>query len=64
MSEDAFNMSIRKFLKEVGVTSQRKIEEMVREGQIGGEKKLNVRMTLTAEGTSLNHVVDGEIELP
>ncbi|WP_376706172.1 DUF6494 family protein (plasmid) [Mesorhizobium sp. ISC25] len=65
MSEDAFNMSIRKFLKEVGVTSQRKIEETVREGQIGGEKKkLNVRMTLTAEGTGLNHVVDGEIELP
>ncbi|TIW59707.1 MAG: hypothetical protein E5V49_17165 [Mesorhizobium sp.] len=64
MSEDAFNMSIRKFLKEVGVTSQRKIEETVREGQIGGEKKLNVRVTLTAEGTSLNHVVDGEIELP
>ncbi|TGQ51545.1 hypothetical protein EN836_23525 [Mesorhizobium sp. M1C.F.Ca.ET.193.01.1.1] len=64
MSEDAFNMSIRKFLKEVGVTSQRKIEEMVREGQIGGKKKLNVRMTLTAEGTGLNHVVDGEIELP
>ncbi|TIS88478.1 DUF6494 family protein [Mesorhizobium sp.] len=64
MSEDAFNMSIRKFLKEVGVTSQRKIEETVRGGQIGGEKKLNVRMTLTAEGTGLNHVVDGEIELP
>ncbi|RWG80065.1 hypothetical protein EN836_30270 [Mesorhizobium sp. M1C.F.Ca.ET.193.01.1.1] len=64
MSEDAFNMSIRKFLKEVGVTSQRKIEEIAREGQIGGEKKLNVRMTLTAEGTGLNHVVDGEIELP
>ena len=66
MSEDAFNMSIRKFLKEVGVTSQRKIEETVREGQIGDEKKkkLNVRMTLTAEGTGLNHVVDGEIELP
>lgn len=57
-------MSIRKFLKEVGVTSQRKIEEIVREGQIGGEKKLNVRITLTAEGTGLNHVVDGEIELP
>lgn len=32
MSEDAFNMSIRKFLKEVGVTSQRKIEEAVRGG--------------------------------
>ena len=63
MSEDAFNMSIRKFLKEVGVTSQRKIEELVRGGQIGG-KKLKVRMTLTAEGTALNHVVDGKIELP
>ncbi|WDZ81492.1 DUF6494 family protein (plasmid) [Ensifer adhaerens] len=63
MSEDAFNMSIRKFLKEVGVTSQRKIEEAVREGQFGG-KKLKVRMTLTAEGTRLNHVVNGEIELP
>ena len=63
MSEDTFNMSIRKFLKEVGVTSQRKIEETVREGQVGG-KKLKVRITLTAEGTNLNHVVDGEIELP
>ena len=31
MSDDAFNMSVRKFLKEVGVTSQRKIEEAVRE---------------------------------
>ena len=63
MSEDGFNMSMRKFLKEVGVTSQRKIEETVRDGQIGG-KKLKVRMTLTAEDTDLNHVVDGEIDLP
>jgi 16S rRNA U516 pseudouridylate synthase RsuA-like enzyme len=63
MSEDAFNMSIRKFLKEVGVTSQREIEETVRKGQIAG-KTLKVRMTLTAEGTGLNHVVVGEIELP
>ncbi|AAK65482.2 MULTISPECIES: DUF6494 family protein [Sinorhizobium] len=63
MSEDAFNMSIRKFLKEVGVTSQREIEETVRKGQIDGNK-LKVRMTLTAEGTDLNHVVAGEIELP
>ncbi|OHV80937.1 DUF6494 family protein [Ensifer sp. LCM 4579] len=63
MSEDAFNMSVRKFLKEVGVTSQRKIEETVREERIGS-KTLKVRMTLTADGTGLNHVVDGEIELP
>ncbi len=63
MSEDAFNMSIRKFLKEVGVTSQRKIEEVARAGEAHG-KTLKVRMTLTAEGTELNHVVDGKIELP
>ncbi|MCG5485183.1 MAG: hypothetical protein KK482_15860 [Sinorhizobium meliloti] len=63
MSEDAFNMSIRKFLKEVGVTSQREIEETVRKGQIAG-KTLKVCMTLTAEGIGLNHVVAGEIELP
>ena len=63
MSEDSFNMSIRKFLKEVGVTSQRAIEQNVREGQISG-RKLKLRMTLTAEGTGLKHVVDGEIELP
>ena len=63
MSEDAFNMSIRKFLKEVGVTSQRKIEEVARKDKTGGGT-LKVRMRLSAEGTGLNHVVDGEIELP
>jgi 16S rRNA U516 pseudouridylate synthase RsuA-like enzyme len=62
MDEDKFNMSIRKFLKEVGVTSQREIEAVVREGRTRGNK-LRVRMTLTAEGTDLNHVVDGEIKL-
>ena len=63
MSEDGFNMSLRKFLKQVGVTSQREIEEIVRAGKAGGGS-LKVRMTLTAEGTALNHVVEGEIELP
>jgi 16S rRNA U516 pseudouridylate synthase RsuA-like enzyme len=62
MDEDKFNMSIRKFLKEVGVTSQREIEAVVREGRTRGNK-LRVRMTLTADGTDLNHVVDGEINL-
>jgi hypothetical protein len=62
MDEDKFNMSIRKFLKEVGVTSQREIEAVVRDGRTRGNK-LRVRMTLTAEGTDLNHVVDGEINL-
>jgi Family of unknown function (DUF6494) len=63
MSDDAFNMSVRKFLKEVGVTSQRKIEEAVREAHPSA-RRLKVRMTLTADAVGLEHTVDGEIELP
>jgi hypothetical protein len=62
MDEDALNMSIRKFLKEVGITSQREIEAVARSGKVKGGK-LKLRMTLTAEGTALNHVVEGEIKL-
>ena len=63
MSEDAFNMSLRKFLKQVGVTSQREIEALIRDGRPTGGS-LHVRMVLTAEGTNLNHVVEGDITLP
>lgn len=63
MSEEDFNMSLRKFLKQVGVTSQQQIEELVRAGN-GGNGKLKVKAVLTAEGTALNHVVVGEIDLP
>ena len=63
MSEDAFNMSIRKFLKEVGITSQREIEALVRDRQFTG-KALHLRVVLTAHGTNLHHEVEGEIELP
>jgi 16S rRNA U516 pseudouridylate synthase RsuA-like enzyme len=63
MSEDDFNMSLRKFLKQVGVTSQREIEELVRGGRATGSA-LHVKVTLTAEGSDLNHVVTGEIKLP
>jgi hypothetical protein len=63
MDEDNFNMAVRKFLKEVGVTSQREIERVVREGKVQGGK-LRLRMTLTAENAqSLNHVVDAIIDL-
>ena len=62
MDEDAFNMAVRKFLKEVGVTSQREIERAVREHEIPGGR-LKLTMTLTAEGTSLRHVVEGEIDI-
>jgi len=61
MDEDRFNIEIRKFLKEVGVTSQREIERVVREGQAqGGALKLG--MTLTAENTPLQHVIESTIE--
>ena len=63
MSTDNFNMSMRKFLKQVGVTSQQEIERIVREGAASGAKTLKVKMVLTAEGTDLNHVVTGTIDL-
>lgn len=63
MDEQRFNMSMRKFLKEVGVTSQQAIEHVVREENLGGKGKLKVKMTLTGKGTGLNHVVEGEIDL-
>ena len=63
MDEQRFNMSLRKFLKEVGVTSQQEIERVVREEGLGGKGKLKMKMVLTAAGTGLNHVVDGELDL-
>lgn len=62
-AQDRFNISMRKFLKQVGVTSQREIERVVREGGLAGRGRLKVRMVLTAEGTDLNHVVEQEIDL-
>lgn len=67
MDEDRFNMSIRKFLKVVGVTSQREIETAVREalksGKLGGNEKLEAKVTLTLSGVDLRHEIGGEIEL-
>lgn len=63
MDEEKFNMSLRKFLKQVGVSSQHAIEELVREKKLGGSGTLKVRMVLTAEGQPLEHVVEGEIQL-
>ena len=62
MDDDKFNMSLRKFLKQVGVTSQREIERIVRENNLN-KGKLKVEIVLTAVGTDLNHAVKGEIEL-
>jgi hypothetical protein len=63
MDQDAFNMSMRKFLKQVGVTSQQELERVVDAQGLRGKGKLAVRAVITAEGTDLNHVVEGEIDL-
>lgn len=62
MDDDKFNMSLRKFLKQVGVTSQRAIERVVREKNLD-QGKLRVKIVLTAAGTDLNHVVEEDIDL-
>jgi 16S rRNA U516 pseudouridylate synthase RsuA-like enzyme len=62
MDEDRFNIEIRKFLKEVGVTSQREIERAVRSGTVQGPV-IRVRMTLTAENAPLEHVIERDIGL-
>jgi 16S rRNA U516 pseudouridylate synthase RsuA-like enzyme len=62
MDEDRFNMALRKFLKEVGVTSQREVERVVREGKVTGTT-LRLRMTLTSDDAPLHHVVEQTIDL-
>jgi hypothetical protein len=59
---EKFNISMRKYLKEVGVTSQQAIERSVREEKLAGKGKLKVKMVLTGEGINLRHVVEGEID--
>jgi Family of unknown function (DUF6494) len=67
VNEDVFNESLRRFLKRVGITSQREIEKSVREaieaGRLKGHEKLPVKMVLTVGGVSLTHEVTDEIEL-
>jgi uncharacterized protein DUF6494 len=62
MDEEKLNISMRRFLKRVGVTSQREIERIVRDRRLESGK-LKVRMVLTAEGTDLQHVIEDEIDL-
>ena len=67
MNEDLFNSSLRKFLKQVGVTSQREIEKAVRDalaaGRIKGNEKLQAKMVLTISAVGLTHEVDDQIDL-
>jgi hypothetical protein len=63
MENEKFNLSLRKYLKHVGITSQQEVERVVRERHLAGTGKLKLKMVLTADGTDLNHVVEGEIDL-
>ncbi len=67
MNEDTFNMEVRKFLKKVGVTSQREIEKAVRDamqaGSLAGTEKLKARMKLEVEGLNLDLVIEDDIAL-
>ena len=59
---DEFNMSMRKFLKQVGVTSQQAIEEAMRNAGETSGKSYDAKVVLTIDGIELEHVVTGTIE--
>jgi Family of unknown function (DUF6494) len=67
INEEALNVSGRKFLKKVGVTSQREIEQSVRAAMSGGRLKggesLPAKVSLTIEGIGLALQIEGAIEL-
>ena len=67
MNEEKLNLSVRKFLKNVGITSQRKIEEKVRENikssNISNSKKIIISAQLFSEELNLDEKIEGEIEI-
>ncbi len=67
MNEDALNMSIRKFLKKVGITSQREIEAAIRkgldDGNLSGKATLPISVKLQSSELGLDHQIEGKIEL-
>lgn len=67
MNEDVFNMAVRKFLKKVGVTSQREIEQAARSaterGTLKNKKKVTAKMTLTIEELGVRHEIEDEVAL-
>ena len=67
MNQETFNLSIRKFLKMVGINSQREIEQAVTKaiesGAIKGTESFPARVTLDVAGLKINVTFDGEIRL-
>jgi hypothetical protein len=67
VDEEVFNMSVRRFLKKLGVTAQREIELAIREqldaGELQGDETLDATATVTVAGVSRDVVVTGQISL-
>jgi ribosomal protein L1 len=67
MDEDELNLSIRKFLKKVGITSQREIEKAVHaavdQGKLSDDDLVNVSVTLRIDHQNADLVIDGQLKL-
>jgi len=67
MNHEVFNTTLRQFLKQVGLTSQRQIEEAVSHaldhGEIKGNERLRAVMTLKIDQLEFTHIVEDDIAL-
>ena len=67
MNEDTLNMEVRKYLKKVGISSQREIEcavhKAIDSGVLQGTETLEVQMNLTVPSLNISHQIDGQIAL-
>ena len=67
MNEDNLNMQIRQYLKKVGITSQRTIEQAIQRqigsSQLTGSEQLNIKMVLSIPELDINQEINGEIKL-
>ncbi len=67
MNEDTLNIEVRRYLKNVGITSQREIEhavlKAVEAGTLNGSEPIDVKMTLEVSAIGVNHCIEGKIAL-
>lgn len=67
MNDDGLTGQIRKFLKQVGITSQRAIEQAVNDarakGTLTGKDRIVATMTLSAPDIGLHHVIETTLEV-
>ena len=67
MDEDVFNIQLRKFLKKVGIQSQREIEQAVRDGlsagTLIGTEVLKATVQLKLSGTGVDVTIEDDIKL-